>query len=139
MTWNTENSEIVGISGRYTGTATTLIFLPLTGTTIEPTSSTNPDATLVSNGKTSRLLSVNFMTDSAMGLTAFTLDEAGSTIATKTVDIDTTDIIYRIDFTIGTDSASDTNEFTGNVSIGVNPTTGGSTNLFSVVFERGLF
>jgi len=139
MTWNTDNSEIVAINGSYVYTGTSTRYLPLTGTTTESSSSINADVTLIGNGKTSLLLSVNFMTDSVMGLTAFTLREAGSLIATKTVNINTADIVYRVDFTNGTDSSSDTNEFTGDVSIGVNPTTAGSTNLFSVVFERGLF
>ena len=139
MNWNDENSEIVDINGAYVYTGTDIMYIPLTGTTAEQATSTHADVTLVSNGKTSRLISINFMTTSVMGLTAFTLDEGGSTIATKTVDIDTADIVYRIDFTIGTDSPSDTNEFTGNASIGVNPTSGGADNNFSIVFERGLF
>ena len=138
MTWNNKNSEIVGINNRYTGTATTLIYLPLTGTSIEQVT-IETDNKYPGNTKTSRLLSISFMTNSVMGVTAFTLLEDGSTIATKTVDIDTADIVYRVDFTIGMDNPSDTNEFTGQTVIGVNPTTGGSTNLFSIVFERGLF
>ena len=137
MNWNNENSEIITINGRYTGTATTLVFLPLTGTTIEPTSGTNADATLVSNEKVGRVLSVNFMTNSEMGSTDFTVVDNGSVVGTKTVDIDTTGVIFRIDFTTGMNSG--TNEFSDQVSIGVNPTTGGSTNIFSVTIERGLF
>ena len=139
MRWNNENSEIVSINGSYTSTITDLRYIPLTGTTNEQVSSTAPDSTIILNGKIGRLVSINFKTNSVMGLTAFTLDELGVTIATKTVDINSVDIVHRIDFTIGTDSPSDTNEYTGNVSIGVNPTTGGNSQIFSVVFERGLF
>lgn len=138
MTWNNENSEIISINGSYTGTSLVQIYLPLTGTTNESTTATDADVTFLSNSKTVKILSVNFMTTSAMGATVFTILANGSTIGTKTVTIDTTDVVFRIDFETELDSG--TNETLLNeIGVGVNPATAGSVQNFSVVIERNLF
>jgi len=142
MNWNTKVAEIVGISGGYEYTGTETRYIPLVGTKDEEPDSFDSDATFNGNNNISRLLTFNFMTDSVMGVTVFTLVLDQPTpliIATKTVNIDTANIIYKLDFTTGLEGASDTNEFSDLVSIGINPTTGGSSNNFSAIFEVGLF
>lgn len=136
MTWNTENSEIIGINGGYVNTGTVLVYIPLTGT-IDENTSTHPNNSFLGNGKVSRVLCFEIMTDSVMGSTVIGIVDGGVEVGTKTVNINATDTLFKVDFTEGMDSG--TNEFSDRVRISVNPATGGSSQNFSVVIERGLF
>jgi len=137
MTWNNNISELVTVNGRYSGTSTSVVYMPLSGTTNESTTSNDDEAIVLVSGSNNKALSLNFMTDTIMGSTVFTLVDNGSLVGTKTVNISTADIIYRIDFTNNLDSG--TNVFTDRLAIGVNPTNAGNTQLFSLLIERGLF
>ena len=142
MTWNTENSEIVAINGVYVSTSTSKVRIPLAGSTAEAVGHTDVVVRYLPNNKKGRLLSINFMTDSVMGETVFELfeSEGAGAIGTVTENISVADVIYRIDFPSRLD-AGGTAEFDGDnpIVIGVTPTTAGSTQIFSVVFERSLF
>lgn len=137
MTWNNKTSDIIAINGSYTGTSLDVVYIPLAGSTTEAIDPEDVNVNFHGNSKTGRVLSINFMTDSVMGLTDFTIVLDGTLIGTKTVNINTADIIYNIKFSEGMDSG--TNEFNDFVAIGVNPATAGSSQVYSVVFEMGLF
>jgi hypothetical protein len=128
--------ETICINNKYTSSSTSVVYVPLVASSSEDTDPVSPKVTLPSNGKRGRVLCFNIMTNSAMGETDITIRDNGSLVGTKTVDIDTADIVFRVDFTKGMDSG--TNEYSDQVAIGVNPTTGGDVNIFSVAFERDL-
>ena len=139
MTWNTENSEIVAINGYCVSTSTANFYLPLTGGTEESSSEGGSFVSYTPNGKTGRILSINVLPSTTMGATIITFYDRNqaATFGTKTVTIGTG--LNIIDFTTG--MGSGTNEFDGEGSIlvGLNPATGGTTILFSVLFERNIF
>ena len=133
-----QNSEIVFINGRYTGTATTLVYAPLTGSTIENASPTNSDVVYINNGKPGRLVSVSILTNGTMGSTTFTLynSTAGAVLGTLVFNLASSDTLYNVDFTNG--MTTGTNLFNSDIAIGINPATAGNSQRFSVVLERGL-
>jgi len=140
MTWNTENSEIVAINGAYAYTGTDLRQIPLAGTTTEAGFTNQSGVAYIPNNKPGQVLSLMIKSTTAMDSTVFTISLDGvGVIGTKTVDIDASDTLFKIDFMLGMNTG--TNDFSGEnpVSIAVTPTTGGGTITFSALFERGLF
>jgi len=136
MSYSSSDTEIIGVNGSYISTSTVIRYIPLVGSQTDEAESEDTDVIFSGNSKIGRVLSFNFLTDSSMGVTVFTINLAGNVIGTVTRTV-LANTLFCIDFTTMLDSG--TNETDEDwVSIGINPTTAGNNNSFSAVFETRL-